>query len=109
MYFACVGRHRYGGNGHMASANSPLPGLMMSLDQFKQAVCIRPKISESVFSAILFLQVQTVTVDFVGRAGCPRRSGCGGCAVVRTVTTVSVAFCCWLERQLIGHCSEQLC
>ena len=27
----------YGGNGHIASANSPLPGLMMSLDQFEQA------------------------------------------------------------------------
>jgi hypothetical protein len=27
----------YGGNGHIASANSPLPGLMMSLDQFKNA------------------------------------------------------------------------
>ena len=27
----------YGGNGHIAMANSPLPGLMMSLDQFKNA------------------------------------------------------------------------
>ena len=27
----------YGGDGHMADANSPLPGLLMSLEQFKQA------------------------------------------------------------------------
>ena len=27
----------YGGDGHLAAANSPLPGLMMSLDQFKAA------------------------------------------------------------------------
>ena len=35
----CVNAHvqGYGGDGHLAEANSPLPGLLMGLEQFKQA------------------------------------------------------------------------